>query len=106
MCAAKRKSSLNAPQEVWVMIDAPVGEADVQRYSLPQKLSVNKLGEHLQSFASSISDALRNCKTIAGDFELSEVTLEAKLIAEFGFVLVSKAAVEGAISLKFARRHC
>ena len=33
----------------------------------------------------------------------SLVTIEAKLTAEFGFALVSKAGVEGTITLKFVR---
>lgn len=94
------------PQEVWVLLDAPAGakDQDLMSYGGPQRIDVAKLGEHLQSFTSAMTEVLKKVKTLAGDFELSEVSLQAKLTAEVGFVLITKAGMEGAIDLKFAKR--
>jgi hypothetical protein len=86
---------------VYVLIDEP---ADVELFSGAKEIDADKLGEHLQNFSGGISRALEKCKSLAGEFELKEVTLEAKLTAEFGFVLVSKAGVQGGITLKFQKR--
>jgi|GEM_PF-6620862 len=97
----------NTTEEIWVLVDEPTGTGDLKKYSGPQKISVETLGKHLQSFVSGISKALQNYKTSlmeVGEFELSEVTLEAKLSTELGFVLVSKTGVEGTINLKFEKR--
>lgn len=86
---------------LYVLIDEP---ADIEQFGGPKEIDADKLGEHLQKFSSAISHALEKCKSLAGQFELKEVSLEAKLTAEFGFVLVSKAGVEGSVTLKFERR--
>jgi hypothetical protein len=86
--------------KLFVLIDEP---SDVERFGGPKEIDADKLGEHLQQFSHAISRALEKCTSPAGQFELKEVSLEAKLTAEFGFVLVSKAGVEGAVTLKFER---
>lgn len=86
---------------VYVLIDEP---RDLEQFGGPKEIDADKLGEHLQKFSDAISRALEKCKSLAGQFELKEVSLEAKLTAEFGFVLISKAGVEGAVTLKFERR--
>jgi hypothetical protein len=86
---------------VYVLIDEP---ADLEQFGGPKEIDADKLGDHLQKFSGAISRALEKCKNLAGEFELKEVSLEAKLTAEFGFVLVSKAGVEGAVTLKFQKR--
>jgi hypothetical protein len=86
---------------VYVLIDEP---RDLEQFGGPKEIDADKLGEHLQKFGGAISRALEKCKDLAGEFELKEVSLETKLTAEFGFVLVSKAGVEGAVTLKFQRR--
>jgi hypothetical protein len=101
------KSDTVSSQEIWVLVDDPTGTGDLAKYSGPQKLPVEMLGEHLQSFVSGISKALQRCKTSVmevGEFELTEVTLDAKLTTEVGFVLVSKTGIEGTISLKFEKQ--
>ena len=77
--------------------------ADVAKFGGPREIDAEKLGQNLQKFTNAISRALATCKTIAGDFELREISLEAKLTAEVGFVLVSKAGVEGTVTLNFKR---
>lgn len=94
-------------QELWVLVDDPTGTGDLAKYSGPQKISVETLGEHLQLFVSGVTKVLQSYKTSimeVGEFELTEVTLEAKLTTELGFVLVSKTGVEGTINLKFEKR--
>jgi hypothetical protein len=86
---------------LYVLID---DAADVEKFGGPKEINADKLGEHLLKFSDAISRALEKCKSLAGQFDLKEVSLEAKLTAEFGFVLVSKAAVEEAVTLKFERR--
>ncbi len=57
---------------------------------------------NIESFTTDMSTALQSCRRLPGDFELSEVTLEAKLDLEVGFLLVAKGGVGGTVSLKFA----
>jgi hypothetical protein len=99
-------SNRNATTEgdvIWVLLDAPEG-GDLSRYAGPVQIDAEKLGKHLRSFTSAVSRALEKCKSLAGEFELLEVMIEAKLSAETGFVLVSKAGVEGTVGFKFGRR--
>lgn len=88
---------------IWVLLDAPAG-GDLSHYAGPLQISVDKLAEHLQAFTAAISKSLGKCKSLAGEFELSEVSIEAQLSAETGFTLVSKAGVEGTIGFKFSKR--
>ena len=88
-------------ETVYVLVD---DTGDVSRFGGPKEMDADKLGEHLSKFSRAMSRALEQCKTLAGEFDLTEITLEAKLTTEFGFVLVSKAGVEGAVSLKFTRK--
>jgi hypothetical protein len=88
---------------IWVLLDAPEG-GDLSRYAGPVQIDAEKLGEHFRSFTSAVSKALESCRSLAGEFELSEVAIEAKLSAEVGFALVSKAGVEGVVGFKFEKR--
>lgn len=88
-------------ETVYVLVD---DTGDVSRFGGPKEMDADKLGEHLGKFSRAMSRALEQCKTLAGEFDLTEITLEAKLTTEFGFVLVSKAGVEGGVSLKFTRK--
>lgn len=97
----QKKQAVAAPSTLYVLIDEP---GDVERFGGPREIDADKLGDHLQKFTEAVSRALEKCKRLAGQYELSEVSLEAKLTAEFGFVLVSKAGVEGAVTLKFAKK--
>lgn len=91
----------STPATLYVLIDEP---GDVEKFGGPKEIDADKLGEQLQKFSDAISRALQKCKSIAGEYELQEISLEAKLTAEFGFVLVTKAGVEGAVTLKFAKK--
>jgi len=88
---------------IWVLLDAPE-DGDLARYAGPVQIDAQKLKQHFQSFTSVIAKALEGCKPRKGDFELSEIAVEAKLTAEAGFALVSKAGVEGTVGFKFERR--
>jgi hypothetical protein len=100
----KEMKEQQTPNEdvIWVLLDAPEG-GDLSRYAGPVQIDAEKLGEHLRTFTGAVSKALRSCRTLAGEFELTEVTLEAKLSAEVGFALVSKAGMEGTVSFKFEK---
>ena len=89
------------PNSVYVLID---DANDVAQFGGPSEIDADKLGDHLKRFSDGISQALDHCKTLAGEFDLTEISIEAKLTAEFGFVLVSKAGVEGSVTMKFSRR--
>jgi|SRR5580704_15609236 hypothetical protein len=99
--AKMRKKQSSSPAALYVLIDE---SADVQKFGGPKEIDADQLGEQLQKFSDAISRALQKCKSIAGQYELQEISLEAKLTAEFGFVLISKAGVEGAVTLKFAKK--
>jgi len=94
------ESALDTGGTIFVLVDDP---ADVAKYAGPQEIDADQLGAQLQKFSHAISQAVSHCKSIAGEFTLDEITLEAKFTAEFGFVFVSKAGVEGAVALKFSR---
>ncbi|MCU1326135.1 MAG: hypothetical protein JWN34_1505 [Bryobacterales bacterium] len=85
---------------IYVLVDEPT---DLAKFGGPKEIDADQLGAQLQKFSDAVSQAVGHCKKIAGDFQLDEITLEAKFSAEFGFMFVSKAGVEGAVTLKFAR---
>lgn len=86
---------------IFVLLDDP---DDVAAFAGPKEIDVDKLGDQLKRFTEAISKALERCRSVGGQYDLAEIVLEAKLTAEVGFALVSKAGVEGTVSLKFARR--
>lgn len=88
-------------QVIYVLLDEP---SDVAKFGAPKEIDADKLGEHLDRLSSAVSRALGHVKSLAGEFQLSEISLEAKLSTEVGLVLVSKAGVEGAVKLKFVRQ--
>jgi hypothetical protein len=98
--AEKTTQDLTSSSTVFVLIDEP---GDVEKFGGPKQIDADKLGEQLRAFSDAIGRALQQCRRLAGEFELNEISLEAKLTAEFGFVLISKAGVEGAVTLKFSR---
>lgn|ERR1700731_4113893 len=104
MARTSKKSTKSAKsaesRTLFVLVDET---EDLQKFGGPKEIDADKLGEQLQKFGDAISRALDKCKRLAGEFELKEISLEAKLSAEFGFMLVSKAGVEGAVTLKFER---
>jgi hypothetical protein len=98
MSSPANPSSSERP--IFVLLD---DAADVAKFGGPQEIDAAQLGAQLQRFSSAVSEAVSHCKSIGEEFDLTEITLQAKLTAEFGFVLVSKAGVEGAVTLKFSR---
>jgi hypothetical protein len=89
--------------EIYVLIDAPEARSDVLQYGSALKFDVQKLGDALEQFTSNISQAIARCKNLAPDLQLDAVEVEAKLTAEFGLALVSKAGIEGGIRFTFKR---
>jgi hypothetical protein len=89
---------------VWVLLDGPEG-GDLRHFAGPLQIGVDKLKAHFQSFTSAIAETLEGCRSLAGDFELGEVTIKAKLSAEAGFVLISKVGIEGAVDFKFVKKR-
>jgi hypothetical protein len=87
-------------QTVYVLMD---DAESIAKFGEPKEIDVDRLGKQLQVFSNGIGRALQQCKRLAGDFALDEISLEAKLTAEYGFSLVAKAGVEGTVTLKFAR---
>ena len=102
--AKKKETTQN--ETIWVLMDAPSG-GDLVQYAGPLQIDAEKLGEQFRNFTSAISKAIEQSSTSLGNrskYELTEITLEAKLSAEVGFMLVSKGSVEGTIGFKFERK--
>ena len=97
----EQPTSQPKPETIYVLVDDdPVG---IARFAGAQEIDADKLGQQLQKFSSAISRALTQVTSLAGEFVLQEIDLEAKFTAEFGFVFVSKAGVEGSVTLHFKR---
>ena len=101
-----QKKERQTNDTIWVLVDGPTG-SDLAQYSGPLQIDVEKLGEHFEAFTSAISRAIEKCSKPLGtqsEFELNEITLEAKLSAEVGLTLVSKGGVEGTFGFKFEKK--
>jgi hypothetical protein len=102
-----KKDGTQQPETIWVLVDAPSG-GDLMQYAGPLQIDVEKLGQHFEAFTKAISKAIEKASQPLGaksQYELTEITLEAKLSAEVGFTLVSKGGVEGTFGFKFARKR-
>lgn len=95
----EQANDVTQTETLYVLLDDP---EDVEQFGSPKEIDAERLGEQLKKFTSGISRALSSC-VIAGEFPLTEIELKAKLTTEFGFILVSKAGVEGAVTLRFTR---
>ena len=98
---SKTSKQPTPPSAIYVLADT--SDAELQKFGGAKEIPIDTLKNHLQSFTAGLSSALSSCQTIAGQFELSEIEVQATLSAEFGFVLVTKAGVEGSVSLKFVK---
>jgi hypothetical protein len=93
-----------APDELWILVDEEGRpEAELARYWGRKRFSAEALGDKLQEFTATLSRALSKIQQIGSGFELSEVSVDARLSADFGFELIAKAGVEGGITLTFKR---
>jgi hypothetical protein len=100
--AKKPAKPIDVPKHIFILAESP--DAGIQKLADAKEISVEKLREHLQSFTAAISSALGSVQTLAGEFQLDEVEVHATLSAEAGFVWITKAGLEGGISLKFTRK--
>ena len=102
--SANDKSN-NTSAEILVLVDPPANAkgSEIALYEGALGVSAEKLGQYLKEFTSAISQSLSYIADLPADYDLSTITIEAKLNVEVGFVLVSKAGVEGTITLTFAR---
>jgi len=99
----KTRSKVSPPTEIFVITDeSGVG---IQKYGAEKSIPVEKLREHLRNFTGALSSALESVQSLAGDFQLSEVEVSATLSAETGFVWITKAGIEGGVTLTFTRRR-
>jgi hypothetical protein len=101
-----KKNQTAQTETIWVLVDAPSG-GDLVQYAGPLQIDVEKLGQHFETFTRAISKAIEKANQPLGtkkQYELTEITLEAKLSAEVGFTLVSKGGVEGTFGFKFERK--
>lgn len=92
-----------APGELWILVDEEKPEAELERYWGRKRYSAAALGDRLQDFTSTLSEALSKIQKVSSGFELSEVSVDVRLSAEVGFELIAKAGVEGGITLTFKR---
>jgi hypothetical protein len=90
-------------QVIWVLVEESERDNELAQYAGFLGIRVEKLKEQLEQFSASMNDALSGVKTLAGEFELKEIKLTASISAEKGFMLVSKAGIEGGIEFTFKR---
>ncbi len=100
--ASKTKQALKPPTDILVLTEP--GEAGLQKFGAEQKIPVEKLREHLQNFTAALSSGLSAIQSLGGQFQLTEVEVQAMFSAEAGLVWVTKAGVQGSVKLKFGRR--
>ena len=89
-------------ESIWVLTEETGG--DLAQYAGLLEIGAEKLKEHMENFSKAISTMVTGAQVMAGEYELGEITLKVSLSAEKGFVLVSKAGVEGALELKFMKK--
>jgi hypothetical protein len=89
--------------ELWVLVDDEEPQAELERFWGRKRYSAAALGDRLQEFTSTLSDALSKIQKVGAGFELHEVSVDVRLSAEVGFELIAKAGVEGGITLTFQR---
>jgi hypothetical protein len=99
----KNRDGELAPGEIWILVDEDKPDAELARFGNRKRYSADALGDRLQEFTSTLSQALSKIQKVAADFELSEVSVDARLSAEVGFELIAKAGVGGGITLTFKR---
>jgi len=99
---SKTPPKADVPREIFVITED--SGAGIQKFAADKSIPVEKLREHLRAFTGALSSALDSIQSVAGDFQLSEVQVTATLSAEAGFVWVTKAGVEGGITLTFKRK--
>ncbi len=66
-----------------------------------KNIDVEKLGASMESLSANLGKLLQNIKKTDG-FSLKEAKVQLTISAEGGIVLIGKAGVKGAITLKFA----
>ena len=100
------RDTVEGTSTIWVITEPTLDQAEqqLQQYAGTKKLSADKLGELLQDFTTSLSEALDRVQTVSDSFELNEVTIHAQLMGEIGFALVAKGGAEAGVELKFARK--
>jgi hypothetical protein len=99
----KTQRKAEVPGEIFVITEE--NAAGIQKFAADKSIPVDKLREHLRNFTGALSSALDSVQTLTGEFQLSEVQVTATLSAEVGFVWVTKAGVEGGVTLTFARKR-
>ena len=97
----RTKPKRTPPSEIVILAEST--EGGLQQFAGEKKIPVEKLKEHLQSFSDALSATLGSIETLAGQFQLREVEVQATFSAEAGFMWITKAGVEGGVTLKFVR---
>jgi hypothetical protein len=99
---SKTMNAVTPPTDILVLTES--GEAGIQKFGAEQKIPAEKLREHLQKFTAALSSGFGAIQSLGGQFQLAEVEVQAIFSAEAGFIWVTKAGVEGGVTLKFVRR--
>ena len=75
-----KQDEVPVTQTVYVLMD---DAASIEKFGGSKEIDVERLGKQLQAFSDGIGRALQQCKRLAGEFELNEISLDAKLTAEY-----------------------
>jgi hypothetical protein len=95
----------SSQETIFILVESSTTTEGLAKFAGPQEISVERLREHLQSFVRKIGDSLNGIASALGDYELSEVEVEASFNAEQGFVFIAKAGIEGSVKLRFEKRR-
>ena len=100
------KKAKRSSNTIWVLTDTSSlhGAAETLLSTAPSAVDVERLGEQLQGFVTAFSKSLaRLPNVLPNGFSLSQVSVDVKLTAELGVVLIGQAGVTGGITLTFTR---
>ncbi len=107
MSAASKKTQHDS-DTIWVLTDASSVHGATQTLlpAAPLAVDVEKLGEQLQEFVIAFSKSLDKLQDVSvNGYYLSQVSVDVKLTATLGVVLIGQAGLTGGITLTFARNN-
>jgi hypothetical protein len=100
------KKTKQEANTIWVLTDAaPAQGAQTLLPAVPSAIDPHKLGDQLQEFVIAFSKSLNRVQeaSVSG-YSLSEVSVDVKLTANLGVVLIAQAGITGGITLTFKRK--
>ncbi len=105
--SADPKKTKQGSDKLWVLTDvSPVDEtAKTLLPSTPSAIDPEKLGEQIQDFVLAFSKSLDKIQSVSvSGFDLTQISVDVKLSATLGLVLIGQAGVTGGITLTFSKK--